>query len=1147
INAYVTLAKEVFSKKRTFGNFGKDGSFEASKLENAIKGVLKKKLGEGREEEMMLEAGEGCKTQHLDADTPVLFRTWKAAKNPGDNCTIWEACRATSAAPRVFESIFIGQPGLQAEYIDGGMGCNNPTQVLIEQAAIEFGPSRNISCVVSIGTGLPKVIAFNTTSFRQQAVPSQLIDAMKDFATSSERVARQMKKDYENLDLIHRLNVEDGLQDISLEEWEKMGEVKTHTDHYLGGHDVDKSIDIIVAALVDEAKNMYPLSVLDRAVPLPLARRLGLQSIPPRLVSRFVERKQPLEDMKKHLRPPVGSSVPAVCVLQWMGGCGKSQLALKYCHLTRDNDPASHVLWVDATSITSARQSIATIVQIMSPGISAADDEANLKIFKETLSTSGASQQNWLLVFDNYDDPEKFERRSIRESFPQASHGSIIITTRSTDMKRLGHVLSVSDMTRAEALKLLFQISEAEESDANSKEALKIVERLGLHALAIDQAGAYIRSRNLELGLYLDRYNRRRKKVLQELPEEWEYRTKSEDDPNKETDLSVFTTWELSFSQISGNEEERKDKERILTLGGFMNNNDIKELFFKEYASENDSWLSSCRQEGEFDVLEFQDVLKELHKLSLLQSFQVNSTGSSFSLHPLIQDWVKLRVGLKAQKEYTIEATAMLCSYLESIWNETVGFFTGSFEESQILVDHVATTISNRKDFHIDQLCFLVYDEVLRSFLFGNGAPSKPELSKELALLNLSHKETLWGEKHPHTINAMNELAACYSMFDEWDEAESLHKKAFSLSQGLLGVESHEIFSYLSDLANCLLLQGKNDEAERLLQPQIPAAEETLGRRHEYVLSLKTTLANSLRNQGQYDKAEVLCRDVLAAQRETVGDAHGDTLITSKSLSLLLLLQGKLEEAETLYRQCLTLSTELLGEDDPRTFRIMYDLGSVIVRKNSDISEAEKLLKQAFHGQDSALGSSHPETLMSLYGLGDALEKKGDLKAAEKAFGLLIERHESAAEPDHSVILEHMFRRGRLLKNMGDLSAAEEIFRRLISRQESALGPDHCDTLKSLYALGSTLCEKEDINAAMKTMRLYVQRHDSKDPIAGRNDPERLQALFVLGTIFQHKGGSGEAEEIFSSLISLVQDGTGNEAAMKDNPLGRRQEGTQDS
>jgi hypothetical protein len=81
-------------------------------------------------------------------------------------------------------------------------------------------------------------------------------------------------------------------------------------------------------------------------------------------------------------------------------------------------------------------------------------------------------------------------------------------------MGRLGRYRSVSSMTEAEAVELLFQSSEAEESDSNSNGALKIVQRLGFHALAIHQAGAYICSRNLELGLYLDHYNKHPKKVI---------------------------------------------------------------------------------------------------------------------------------------------------------------------------------------------------------------------------------------------------------------------------------------------------------------------------------------------------------------------------------------------------------------------------------------------------------------------------------------------------------------------------------------------------------------------------------------------------------------------------------------------------------
>jgi patatin-like phospholipase/acyl hydrolase len=41
---------------------------------------------------------------------------------PADSCLIWQAARATSAAPSYFNSIRIGQ----TEYMDGGFGLNNP-------------------------------------------------------------------------------------------------------------------------------------------------------------------------------------------------------------------------------------------------------------------------------------------------------------------------------------------------------------------------------------------------------------------------------------------------------------------------------------------------------------------------------------------------------------------------------------------------------------------------------------------------------------------------------------------------------------------------------------------------------------------------------------------------------------------------------------------------------------------------------------------------------------------------------------------------------------------------------------------------------------------------------------------------------------
>lgn len=55
---------------------------------------------------------------------PVYFRTYipKHGENPLPDIKIWEAARATSAAPAYFKRIKVGSE----ELIDGGLGANNP-------------------------------------------------------------------------------------------------------------------------------------------------------------------------------------------------------------------------------------------------------------------------------------------------------------------------------------------------------------------------------------------------------------------------------------------------------------------------------------------------------------------------------------------------------------------------------------------------------------------------------------------------------------------------------------------------------------------------------------------------------------------------------------------------------------------------------------------------------------------------------------------------------------------------------------------------------------------------------------------------------------------------------------------------------------
>lgn len=194
---------------------------------------------------------------------PKLFRTWCADKNPGYNCTIWEAGRATSAAPTFFKRICIGKAGMQEEFVDAGIGCNNPVQYLVEEAQREFGPERDIACIVSIGTGKSKIAGFKAPGLFQRLLPLDLVKVLAAMATDSEVVALAMQTRYQHCDgLYHRLNVERGLEGVSLEEWEKLGEVTTHTVEYLRGKDISQRLDLIVNALLGKPARTFRLTNL---------------------------------------------------------------------------------------------------------------------------------------------------------------------------------------------------------------------------------------------------------------------------------------------------------------------------------------------------------------------------------------------------------------------------------------------------------------------------------------------------------------------------------------------------------------------------------------------------------------------------------------------------------------------------------------------------------------------------------------------------------------------------------------------------------------------------------------------------------------------------------------------------------------------
>ena len=264
-----------------------------------------------------------------------------------------------------------------------------------------------------------------------------------------------------------------------------------------------------------------------------------------------------------------------------------------------------------------------------------------------------------------------------------------------------------------EGVDLLLLRYSKQAKEENHGTAQEIVHRLGCLALAIDQAAAYIAYRRIPLcglGDFLALYDTKRKEILSYTPNNlWEYRSMQMQGSEDQTkSINAFTTWELSLNQLTmDNPQETDAIIHFLTLSAFFNPARIEESLFRNHWQYFDTnthmpskrtklrhvlkwrkksqssygntrppplWLhaiaarrhgaksKSSHQELDdgWDTGRFWDFLTKIHELCLVQNIEKDDQGASFSLHPLVRDWLQLREQSVEHQDYLTECFVML-------------------------------------------------------------------------------------------------------------------------------------------------------------------------------------------------------------------------------------------------------------------------------------------------------------------------------------------------------------------------------------------------------------------------------------------------------------------------------------------------------
>lgn len=118
----------------------------------------------------------------------------------------------------------------------------------------------------------------------------------------------------------------------------------------------------------------------------------------------FIGREAILLNMLSHFSVGDGRQ-PRVLILHGMGGQGKSQVALEHCRRSRERSRG--IFWINASSEATATRSfegIASELVRVSPVV-LEDAAAKIKFVKQSLENW---DEPWMLVFDNYDQPDDF-------------------------------------------------------------------------------------------------------------------------------------------------------------------------------------------------------------------------------------------------------------------------------------------------------------------------------------------------------------------------------------------------------------------------------------------------------------------------------------------------------------------------------------------------------------------------------------------------------------------------------------------------------------------------------------------------------------------------------------------------------------------
>jgi tetratricopeptide (TPR) repeat protein len=718
----------------------------------------------------------------------------------------------------------------------------------------------------------------------------------------------------------------------------------------------------------------------------------------------------------------------------------------------------------------------------------------------------GALRDNYVIVFDNADilTPEELE-----QYFPPGLGGNILITSRNSAMQCLtspANCLEVKEMKESDAILLLLKASclDIAQTDDLHENASEIVKGLFCVPLAIDQAGAIIRSGAITMKDYLGIYCLQQNSLL----------SHPEFKGGSKYNRSVYGTWELLYKEIQQRAKSadvnkaRAAKNAILILAifSFFHYDAINEDIFSNAAvqkgqtrKEKKSWLGFLIEKStlplassklDHRLLPLNDagvwnnlIFKE--GIQLLLSFcfiRLGSCDGEYAVHPLIHAWYRDRMTSKERKEFCLMAYVMLaCSIHKDFHQQPYSFRRG-------LVAHIKANIKHNR-ISKQEVADSYFDDASEKFVCIFREQGHPKEAEIIAIKMVDARRKISGKNNQSTISAVECLSKTYRDLGKYTEAEKLQKQCLNTRIRLFGEEHQDTIIAMASLGYTYKSIGKYREAEKLETKVLDATIRILGKVHPDTTIAMGNLAATYRDLGKYVEAEKLQKQCLDTRIRLLGKEHPQTITAMAQLGCTYENIGKYREAEELETKVLDARIRILGKDHPYAAFAMGRLAETY-HNLGKYEEAEQLHKQCLNTCIRLLGEEHPHTMTAMAQLGYTYESMGKYREAEELETKVLDVWIRNLGKDHPYTAYAMGRLAETYTDLGKFEQAEQLHKKCLNTCIRLLGEEHPYTITAMAGLGHTY---ESMGKYREAEQLGTHVLDASIRILGKKHPDTIR------------------------------------------------------